>query len=206
MTVETHAKLTVVLGLGRQGVAEPLVSGGVYVELGAIGLLAVCVLGPLIDQAAVSAVERPPLGVLFHEVLLDLRTELFADPSEPAEQRIVAPHGVANLEQIDNGDDDQDADDGGQPTEVSVDPDRERHRNREGHDDDSDGRELWSSHGLASVSCVAIQAMKASTSPDRSLFETRYSRPFRSRRIDQEEMIEPDTVTGSDVGRYLHPL
>jgi hypothetical protein len=75
--------------------AEPLISRGIDVELGTEGPLAVFVLGTLVHQASVVAVIRPPFRVWLYEVLLDLRAELLADPSESAEQRIVTPDGVA---------------------------------------------------------------------------------------------------------------
>ena len=126
--------------------AEPLVSRGVNVELSAERFLRVGVLGPLIDQASMGAVEGPPFGVFFHEVLLNLGTEHLTDPSEPAEQRIVAPHRVPYLEEVDDTDHDHDADDGGQPTEISVDPDRKNQGDDKRNDDDTDSGELGTSH------------------------------------------------------------
>ena len=121
------------------------------------------VLGTLVHQASVVAVIRPPFRVWLYEVLLDLRAELLPDPSESAEQRIVASDGVANLEEVDDGDDKKDPDDGCHPTEVSVDPDRQCQGDREQQDDDSDGCELGSSYELSPATNAAIKTMKPST-------------------------------------------
>jgi hypothetical protein len=50
------------------------------------------------------------------------------------------------LEEVDDTDDDRDADNGGQPTEISVNPDRKNQGDDKRNDNDTDGGELGTPH------------------------------------------------------------
>ena len=85
---------------GRDGVVHPAVAGVVHVELGAERLLVAHVLGALVDHRAGVPVERAAVGVVLHQVLVQLGAHALEEEPHPPGQRVVAQDAVPLLEVV----------------------------------------------------------------------------------------------------------
>ncbi|MCY1434525.1 hypothetical protein D9M71_505870 [compost metagenome] len=82
------------------GVADEFVAGRVDVDQGAEGFVAALVLGSCVDQRALGAGERQAVVVGLQQVLADLRADAFHQVADVAEDRVVAPHRMGRLQQV----------------------------------------------------------------------------------------------------------
>ena len=110
LAADDHAE--VVLRVGdhrprRDRVVHPAVAGVVHVVLGAERLLVADALGPLVDHRPGVAVERAAVGVVLHEVLVQLRAHPLEQEPHPARDRIVAQDAVPQLEVVVDPEQDQ---------------------------------------------------------------------------------------------------
>ena len=84
----------------RDRVVQPAVAGVVHVVLGAERLLVPDALGPLVDHRPGVPVERAAVGVVLHEVLVELRAHPLEQEPHPARDRVVAQDAVPQLEVV----------------------------------------------------------------------------------------------------------
>ncbi|MCY1523661.1 hypothetical protein D9M68_585650 [compost metagenome] len=94
------AEVGVVDARGRHGMVDPFVAVAVDVFLRAEGAFVDLALGALVDDGALRARERRRLRIVFEEVLADLGADEFEKEAQVAQDRIVAPDGVAGLDQV----------------------------------------------------------------------------------------------------------
>ena len=85
---------------GGDGVVQPAVAGAVHVALGAERLLVPHVLRSLVDHRPGVPVERSAVGVVLHEVLVQLRPHPLQQEPHPPGQRVVAQDAVPQLEVV----------------------------------------------------------------------------------------------------------
>ena len=79
---------------------HPFVADGVHITLGSEGHRIPDVLGPLVNHRALLPVERHPVSVGLHEVLVNFRTDLLKEESEVSENRKIPQNGMSGLEDI----------------------------------------------------------------------------------------------------------
>ena len=86
------------------GMADELEAVLVHIAQGAEGFVGAFVLGAGIHQRALCAGEGQLLGVAFEQVLTDFRANAFVQITNVPEDRVVAPHRMARLQQIADAD------------------------------------------------------------------------------------------------------
>ena len=84
--------------------ADELEAVLVHVAEGAEGLVRAFVLGAGVDQRTLRAGERQLFGVAFEQILANLRADAFDQVTDIAQDRVVAPHRMARLQQIADAD------------------------------------------------------------------------------------------------------
>ena len=110
-TADPYPRL-VLVRLSRRGRGEHvLVADLVHVQLGAVGLLTVDALGPLVDHAAGVPVVGPTVDIALDEVLLDLGPDLLEQESHMTRDRVVAQDRVLSLHDVPTGQQRQRAED-----------------------------------------------------------------------------------------------
>ncbi|MCY1517498.1 hypothetical protein D9M68_521800 [compost metagenome] len=90
----------VAVGGRQQGMADELEAVLVDVGQRAERLVGALVLGPRIDQRTLRARKRQHVAVRLQQVLADLRADAFHQIADVAEDRIVAAHRLARLQQV----------------------------------------------------------------------------------------------------------
>src|SRR5690606_15215596 len=96
-----HAELVRVAMHHRQHrMADELEPGVVDVFQRAKRGISRLILGPSIDQRALRPGERQLLVITLDQVLADLRADAFHQIADIAKNRIIAPHGVPTLQQV----------------------------------------------------------------------------------------------------------
>ena len=86
--------------MGCDRVRHPGVAVRVHVQFGSEWLLVAHVLGPLVDERADVPVERPPVGVVLHEVLVEFGTHVLEEEPQVARQGKVPQDAVPLLEEV----------------------------------------------------------------------------------------------------------
>jgi hypothetical protein len=132
-------------------VREPGVARRVGVEFGAERLLVFDVLGALVDQRALVAVERSPVLVALDHVLMELGPEVFDHEAQVAQDRIIAKNAVVLLGHIPYSEQRQWPD--GEP-EQPPEPRPLRSRDREQQGQNDQGRHHKGSN-LVDQGCVS---------------------------------------------------
>jgi hypothetical protein len=85
---------------GDHRVGEPDVARLVEVQLGPEGLLVLHVLGPLVHQRALVAIEGASGLVALDHVLMQLGSQVFEDETQVAQDRVVSKDAVPLLEHV----------------------------------------------------------------------------------------------------------
>lgn len=104
---DDDAKVVTVERGRRERVADPFVRDRLHVELGAVRAAIHIVLRALVDDAALRARERLFVGIVFDEILTDLRPDEFENEAQVAPQRVVAQDRVALLGQVEHAERDE---------------------------------------------------------------------------------------------------
>src|SRR5690606_25510316 len=79
---------------------HPFIPFSIHIQLSAKGRCIDLFLCPLINDGPVDPVDGSSIGVVFHEVLLDLRTHILKDVTQSAENGKVPADGLFSLEHV----------------------------------------------------------------------------------------------------------
>lgn len=105
---------------GSHRVADEFETRLVHIDQRAEGFVGAFILGPGIDQRALGSGEGQGVAVGFEQVLPDLRANTLHQITNVAQDRVVAPHRVRALQQVEQAHQTQDARHGGDWPEPVV--------------------------------------------------------------------------------------